>query len=62
LKAHSAIMRNDLLFKRWVGGGLVIVSSLGLWGLVIPYTAQLLITASHIFDGLLSAFDKKAAL
>jgi uncharacterized membrane protein YfcA len=33
LKTHDLIMRNDLLFKRWVGGGLVIVSSLGLWGL-----------------------------
>jgi uncharacterized membrane protein YfcA len=33
LKAHNAIMRNDLLFKRWVGGGLVIVSVLGLWHL-----------------------------
>lgn len=33
LKAHNAIMRNDLLFKRWVGGGLVIVSTLGLWHL-----------------------------
>ncbi len=33
LKAHHAIMRNDLLFKRWVGGGLVLVSALGLWGL-----------------------------
>jgi uncharacterized protein len=33
LKAHSAIMRNDLLFKRFIGGGLVVVSSLGLWGL-----------------------------
>jgi uncharacterized protein len=33
LKVHHAIMRNDLLFKRWVGGGLVIVSSLGIWGL-----------------------------
>jgi len=30
LKAHNAIMRNDALFKRWVGGGLVIVSTLGL--------------------------------
>jgi hypothetical protein len=26
-------MRNDLLFKRWIGGGLVIVSTLGLWHL-----------------------------
>jgi uncharacterized membrane protein YfcA len=33
LKAHDAIMRNDLLFKRWIGGGLVIVSALGLWNL-----------------------------
>jgi uncharacterized membrane protein YfcA len=33
LKAHNAIIRNDLLFKRWIGSGLVIVSSLGLWGL-----------------------------
>jgi uncharacterized protein len=32
LKAHNAIMRNDLFFKRWIGGGLVIVSSLGLLG------------------------------
>lgn len=34
LKTHNLIMRNDLLFKRWIGGGLVIVSSLGLWGLI----------------------------
>jgi len=34
LKAHKAIIRNDLLFKRWIGGGLVIVSGLGLWQLV----------------------------
>jgi hypothetical protein len=33
LKAHTAIMRNDLLFKRWIGGGLIIVSALGLWDL-----------------------------
>lgn len=33
LKAHNAIMRNDALFKRWVGGGLVIVSALGLFEL-----------------------------
>lgn len=33
LKAHSAITRNELVFKRWVGGGLVLVSGLGLWGL-----------------------------
>ena len=33
LKAHNAIMCNDALFKRWVGGGLVIVSVLGLFEL-----------------------------
>ena len=31
LKAHTTIMSNDLLFKRWIGGGLVVVSVLGLW-------------------------------
>ena len=31
LKAHDAIMRNDAGFKRWIDGGLVIVSVLGLW-------------------------------
>lgn len=30
LKAHEAIIRNDSLFKRWIGGGLAIVSTLGL--------------------------------
>lgn len=30
LKAHAAIMRNDLLFKRWIGGGLMMTSALGL--------------------------------
>jgi hypothetical protein len=30
LRAHSAILRNDALFKRWVGAGLVVVSALGL--------------------------------
>jgi uncharacterized protein len=33
LKAHHFILGNDLLFKRWIGGGLMLVSSLGLWGL-----------------------------
>jgi uncharacterized membrane protein YfcA len=33
LKAHQAIMLNDLFFRRWIGGGLVIVSSLGLWNI-----------------------------
>lgn len=30
LKAHDAIIRNDALFKRWTGVGLMIVSGLGL--------------------------------
>lgn len=30
LKAHDTIMRNDQLFKRWIGGGLAVVSALGL--------------------------------
>ena len=33
LKAHNVSMCNDLLFKRWIGGGLVAVSTLGLWQL-----------------------------
>jgi len=37
LKAHHVILRNDLLFKRWIGGGLVIVSLLGLLYLWEPY-------------------------
>ena len=31
LKTHDLIMQNDNLFKRWIGAGLVIVSTLGLW-------------------------------
>lgn len=33
LRAHNAIMLNDLFFKRWIGGGLLIISSLGLWNI-----------------------------
>ena len=33
LKAHDAILQNDQAFKRWVGGGLMLVSLLGLWKL-----------------------------
>jgi hypothetical protein len=40
LKAHNAIMRNDLLFKRWIGGGLVAVSVLGLWQLVSKHAQE----------------------
>ncbi|MEW5754709.1 MAG: TSUP family transporter [Pseudomonadota bacterium] len=31
LKAHDAILKNDRLFKRVIGGLLVVVSGLGLW-------------------------------
>jgi uncharacterized membrane protein YfcA len=31
LKAHDAILRNDQLFKRVIGGMLIIISSVGLW-------------------------------
>ena len=33
LKAHDVILQNDQAFKRWVGGGLMLVSLLGLWKL-----------------------------
>lgn len=31
LKTHEAILKNDALFKRWVGAGLMGISALGLW-------------------------------
>ena len=31
LKAHNSIVRNDALFKRWMGAGVVMISALGLW-------------------------------
>lgn len=34
LKTHDAIMKNDQTFKRWIGGGLMLVSLLGLWKLI----------------------------
>jgi uncharacterized membrane protein YfcA len=33
LKAHQKIMRNNLLFKRWVGAGLLAISLIGLFNL-----------------------------
>ncbi len=33
LKTHDAILRNDVLFKRVIGGMLIVVSGLALWGL-----------------------------
>ncbi len=33
LKTHDFILRNDVLFKRVIGGMLVVVSGLALWGL-----------------------------
>ena len=35
LKAHDVIMQNDQAFRRWVGGGLMLVSLLGLWKLYL---------------------------
>lgn len=34
LKTHDAIIKNDQLFKRWIGVGLIVVSLLGLWKLM----------------------------
>ncbi|MFA6902626.1 MAG: TSUP family transporter [Gallionellaceae bacterium] len=31
LKAHDSISKNDIAFKRWMGGGVVVISVLGLW-------------------------------
>lgn len=31
LKAHDSIVKNDALFKRWMGAGVVLISALGLW-------------------------------
>ncbi len=31
LKAHDRICKNDVAFKRWMGGGVVVISVLGLW-------------------------------
>ncbi len=36
LKVHDVILRNDQVFKRWVGGGLMLVSLLGLLKLYWP--------------------------
>lgn len=49
LKAHHAVMRNDLLFKRWIGGGLVIISSLGLWA-IMQGIAEVVVAGLLAFD------------
>ena len=36
LRVHETISKNDIAFKRWMGGGLVIISTLGLWSLISP--------------------------
>jgi len=38
LQAHHAITRNEILFKRWIGGGLVVVSALGLMNLELEFS------------------------
>jgi len=37
LKAHDAIRKNDIAFKRWMGGGIVVISVLGLWDQVSTF-------------------------
>lgn len=49
LKAHASIIRNDLLFKRWLGGGLVIVSTLGLVNLDLSAHLSVVIQAAKTF-------------
>ncbi|SJM95472.1 TSUP family transporter [Crenothrix polyspora] len=53
LKAHAAIMRNDLVFKRCLGGGLVVVSALGLANLGL---LKQLNTGFDVMKGLLLHF------
>jgi uncharacterized membrane protein YfcA len=31
LRAHETISKNDVAFKRWMGGGVVVISTMGLW-------------------------------
>lgn len=33
LRIHDVILKNDQVFKRWAGAGLMLVSLLGLWKL-----------------------------
>lgn len=40
LKAHDAISHNDVAFKRWMGGGVVVISVLGLWSQISQMVAQ----------------------
>lgn len=46
LKAHHTITRNEIRFKRWIGGGLIVVSALGLMNL--EFGASLLATAREL--------------
>ncbi len=34
LKTHDALLKNDQIFKRWIGAGLIVVSLIGLWKLI----------------------------
>jgi uncharacterized membrane protein YfcA len=36
LKAHNSISKNDVVFKRWMGAGVVVISVLGLWNQLRP--------------------------
>lgn len=35
LKAHESIVKNDAVFKRWMGAGVVVISLLGLWDQIV---------------------------
>lgn len=35
LRFHDVVLKNDQLFKRWIGAGLIVVSMLGLWDLLL---------------------------
>jgi uncharacterized protein len=50
LKAHASIARNDLFFKRFLGGGLVVVSTLGLLNLGLAVYLGKVIVALKTFS------------
>ena len=39
LRAHDTISKNDVAFKRWMGGGIIMISSLGLWDQIFSIAA-----------------------
>jgi hypothetical protein len=54
LKTHDRITRNEQVFKRWVGGGLIVISVFGLWNLYeandgrkVSFSTSAALQASH---------------